>query len=320
MSQLLQGIVTRSTGSWYEVALDDGRAWKCRVKGRFRIAGLRTTNPVAVGDRVGVKPDERGDEDTGTISEVLPRRNYVLRQSPRRRHEVHILAANVDRALLVTTIRNPMLKQGLIDRFLLSTEPYDIPTAILFNKADLYDEEDLGIFEMLKELYVSIGYEVLLVSAVDGTGIEELRALLRDNTSLVSGQSGVGKSSLLNAVEPGLDTRVHELSEFSGKGQHTTTFAQLHPLSFGGGLIDTPGIKSLSFNFLSEREVADNFREFFVLSKDCRFNNCLHRDEPGCAVKEAVDEERASEMRYINYLTILQEIEDQNYWEIHTDF
>ena len=314
-----EGLVTRSTGSWYEVELDAETVWRCRVKGKFRIAGLRTTNPIAVGDRVGVVADEDGDEDTGRIVELLPRDNYVLRQSPRRLHEVHILAANVDQAVLVTTVVEPMLKQGLIDRFLLSTEPYDIPTALVFNKADLYDEAALEVYGALAALYRGIGYEVLLISALGGQGADGLRALLGGKTSIISGQSGVGKSSLLNAVEPGLGARVGELSAQSGKGMHTTTFAQMHSLSFGGRLIDTPGIKSLSFNHLQPKDVATNFREFFALSADCRFNNCLHRDEPGCAVKAAVDEGEVSELRYVNYLTILEEIESQNYWEIHDD-
>ena len=326
------GTVIRSTGSWYEVRLDPEAAgadatddlteteiWSCRAKGKFRIAGLRTTNPIAVGDRVGVEPDPDGDADTGRITELVPRDNYVLRQSPRKKHELHILAANVDQALLVTTVVEPMLKQGLIDRFLLSVEPYDIPAAIVFNKADLYGEDDLEVYAALEDLYSAIEYRVMLVSAERGGGIDELRELLRDRTTLVSGQSGVGKSSLLNALAPELAARVGELSGYSGKGQHTTTFAEMHPLPFGGQLIDSPGIKTLSFNHLQPREVADNFREFFALSRHCRFNDCLHRDEPGCAVKAALEEEIVSELRYVNYLTILQEIEEQNYWEIHTD-
>ncbi len=309
----------RSTGSWYEVELDDGRAWRCRVKGKFRLAGLKTTNPVAVGDRVGVLADDDGDADTGRIVELVPRTNYVLRQSPRNLHEVHILAANVDLAILVTTVVEPMLKQGLIDRFLLSTEPYDIPTAIVFNKADRYDEGAREVYESLRKVYSDIGYTVILTSALSGEGMADLRALLAGTTTLIGGQSGVGKSSLLNVVEPGLGARVGEISEYSGKGQHTTTFAQMHHLGIGGRLIDTPGIKSFSFNHLQPREVADNFREFFVLSQNCRFNNCLHREEPGCAVKAAVESGEASELRYINYLTILREVESQNYWEIHSD-
>ena len=317
--QMRYATVTRSTGSWYDVELDGGERWACRAKGRFRIAGLRTTNPIAVGDRVGVLGDDDGDENTGSIVKLEPRRNYVLRQSPRKKHELHILAANIDLAILVMTVVEPMLKQGLIDRFLLSTEPYDIPTALVFNKADLYDEGALEVYAALEHLYTEIGYQVMLVSATEGYGMDGLRELLRDKVTMVSGQSGVGKSSLLNGVEPGLGARVGEISDYSGKGQHTTTFAEMHALSFGGKLIDTPGIKNFSFNHLQERDVADNFREFFALSQNCRFNNCLHRDEPGCAVKAAVEAEEVSELRYVNYLTILQEVEDQNYWEIHTD-
>ncbi len=313
------GTVTRSTGSWYEVRLPGGEVWSCRTKGRFRLAGLRTTNPVAVGDHVRVVRDKDGDEDTGTIVEVLQRDNYVIRQSPRRKHGLHLLAANVDLAILVMTVVEPMLKQGLIDRFLLSTEPYDIPTAIVFNKVDLYDEEALGVYAALEDIYSSIGYEVLLVSATEGHGTDRLRDLLREKVTMVSGQSGVGKSSLLNAVSPGLGLRTKDLSNRSGKGQHTTTFAEMHELPFGGQLIDTPGIKSLSFNFLQPQDVSHNFREFFALSPQCRFGNCLHREEPGCAVKIAVDAGELSELRYVNYLTILGEIEGLNYWEVHEE-
>lgn len=312
--------VIKSTGSWYEVRLNDDQIWSCRVKGKFRISGLKTTNPVAVGDHVEVEKDLDGDENTGRIVKLLPRTNYVLRQSPRKKHELHILSANVDLAVLVTTVVEPMLKQSLIDRFLLSTEPYDIPTMIVFNKADLYSEEDMEIYQALEHLYTQIGYQVLLVSAETKEGIPEFIAELKDKITLISGQSGVGKSSLLNALEPSFSARVGALSDYSGKGQHTTTFAEMHELSFGGHLIDTPGIKSLSFNHLNEPDVADNFREFFEMSQHCRFNNCLHRQEPGCAVKNGLETGEISELRYLNYLTIIKEIEDQNYWEINDDF
>lgn len=313
---MIKGIVIKSTGSWYQVLLETGEIWECRIIGKLRLDGLKTTNPIAVGDEVRVEPEE--ETCKGVIQEVLPRRNYVVRQSPRRKHDLHLLAANVDQAVLITTIVEPNLKQGFIDRFLLMTEPYNIPTVIVFNKADLYDEEALAVFGGLKMLYESIGYTLLLVSAQTGDGLDALKAILKGKTTLISGQSGVGKSTLVNAIEPLLDLRTADLSDYSGKGQHTTTFAEMFPLSFGGSIIDTPGIKLLAFNNLSPLDVAHNFREFFEKSAECKFGGqCIHRNEPKCAVKAAVETGEISPMRYMNYLTILEEIENQNYWEIH---
>lgn len=294
--------------------MEDGDIIDCRIVGKFRLDGIRLTNPVAVGDEVEVQIEE--EEGAGTIRNILPRRNYVVRQSPRKKHDLHLLASNIDQAVVIVTIIQPNLKQGFIDRFLLMTEPYNIPTVVVFNKSDLYGEEELAVFEYLKEIYEAIGYQVLLVSAITGEGTEEFRTLLRDKTTLIGGQSGVGKSTLINNIQPQLDLRIGELSDASGKGQHTTTFAEMHELDFGGYIIDTPGIKTLSFNNLEPMDAAHNFREFFETSEDCRFGgNCLHRDEPGCAVKEAIEEGRISELRYMNYLAILEEIEAQNYWE-----
>lgn len=295
---------------------DKGTVMDCRIVGKFRLDGQKVTNPVAVGDEVEVEPNE--NEETGTIRNILPRRNYVVRQSPRRKHDLHLLASNIDQAVVIVTIVQPDLKQGFIDRFLLMTEPYSIPTVIVFNKADLYDAGHRGVFEYLRGIYESIGYRALLVSATEGEGVGELKSLLKGKVSLISGQSGVGKSTLVNAIEPGLELRTQELSDYSGKGQHTTTFAEMHPLAEGGALIDTPGIKSLSFIHLEPMDVAHNFREFFEYSENCKFGgNCLHRNEPGCAVKEAVESEALSDLRYMNYLTLLEEVEDQNYWERH---
>jgi len=313
---LEQGIVVKSTGSWYQVRMEDDSVLDCRIIGKFRLEGKKVTNPVAVGDKVEVERSEK--EDNGTIRNILPRRNYVVRQSPRRRHDLHLLASNVDQAIVIMTITQPDLKQGFIDRFLLMTEPYEIPAIIVFNKADVYDAGHIGVFEYLRDIYDTIGYQALLVSALDGQGIPELRELLKDKTTLVCGQSGVGKSTLVSAVEPDLNIRTQELSDYSGKGQHTTTFAEMHALNGGGAIIDTPGIKSLSFIHLEPMDVAHNFKEFFEYSKNCKFGgNCLHRSEPGCAVREAVDEEELSILRYENYVTILEEVEDQNYWERH---
>ncbi len=314
-----QGIVIKSTGSWYQVQTPDGRVWQSRTVGKLRLEDIKLTNPVGVGDEVQIEMESE-NEGSALIKAVMPRRNYVVRQSPRRKRDLHLLAANVDQAVVIATIIEPLLKQGFIDRFLLMTEPQDIPTTIIFNKSDLYSDTELAMFEHLHEVYQAIGYPVLLTSTVDQTGIDAFRNLLRDKTTLISGQSGVGKSTLVNAVQPHLDLRTGELSDYSGKGMHTTTFAEMHTLDFGGALIDTPGIKMLAFNNLETLDIAHNFREFFRLSDDCRFGgSCLHRQEPGCAVREALDAGEVSEIRYMNYLTILEEVEDQNYWERHKD-
>ncbi|KAA3628518.1 MAG: ribosome small subunit-dependent GTPase A [Bacteroidetes bacterium] len=313
-----QGTVVKSTGSWYTVLLEDGQQLQCRIKGKFRLEGLKLTNPVAVGDEVEI--DLEADE-TGSIKKILPRTNYVVRQSPRKKHSLHLLASNIDQAILIVTIIEPNLKQGFIDRFLLMTEPYNIPAIIIFNKADLYSEEELAIYEYLKEIYESIGYQCMLVSAIEGDGIEALKKAMAGKSNLIAGQSGVGKSSIMNSLQPTLELRTQELSDSSGKGQHTTTFAEMFPLEFGGSMIDTPGIKTLSFSHLEPMDLAHNFREFFELSPDCKFGgSCLHRNEPGCAVKDGIEEGTVSELRYMNYLTILEEIEDQNYWERHKDY
>jgi ribosome biogenesis GTPase len=311
---LNKGIVVKSTGSWYNVKLEEGRVVPCRIVGRFRLDGLKLTNPVAVGDQVEVVLESDGE--IGSIVKIMDRRNYVVRQSPRKKHDLHLLASNIDQAVVIMTIAQPKLKQGFIDRFLLMTEPYDIPSIIVFNKADVYGVGDLAVFEMLRDIYEDIGYEALLVSALRGEGIDRLRGLLKDKVTLIAGQSGVGKSTLINSVQPQLDLRTKELSDYSGKGQHTTTFAEMFDLDFGGAIIDTPGIKTLSFNNLEPIDVAHNFREFFQLSEHCKFGgNCLHRDEPKCAVKQALETGEVSELRYFNYLTLLDEIEEQNYWE-----
>lgn len=314
-----QGTVIKSTGSWYRVQLQaSGEILDARVAGRFRKQDKQLTNPIAVGDVVKVEIDEDSDEVTGAIREIAPRKNYVVRQSPRKKHQLHLLASNIDQAILIVTLIEPDLKLGFVDRFLLMTEPFSIPTTIVINKADLYDEELRDYFGGVAMIYERIGYNVLLVSAESGEGLEELKNIMADKRSLLSGQSGVGKSTLVNAIEPELDLRTGEISDYSGKGQHTTTFAEIHPLSFGGEIIDTPGIKNLSFNYLEPQDIAHNFREIFALSDECRFGgSCLHRSEPGCAVKESVETEdgRVSDLRYFSYLTLLEETEEQNYWE-----
>ena len=310
----MQGIVIKSTGSWYNVRMEDGQVLECRTVGKMRLSDLPLTNPIAVGDEVLVEMEN--ETGNGLIKGVMPRRNYVVRQSPRRKHDLHLLASNIDQALLVTTITHPKLKQGFIDRFLLMVEPYEIPTIIVFNKADLYKDEDLEVYAYLEDLYQGLGYTVILASAMSGDGVAELKAQLKDKVTMLSGQSGVGKSSLLNQIQANLELRVGEISDWSGKGQHTTTFAEMHPLDMGGQIIDTPGIKTLSFIHLEPNQVAHNFREIFALSPQCRFGGaCLHRNEPKCAVKAAVERDEISSLRYENYLYILQEIEDLNHWE-----
>lgn len=310
----MQGIVIKSTGSWYQVRLEDGKVLDCRVVGKLRLNDLPLTNPIAVGDEVSLEMEN--ETGNGLIKGVLPRKNYVVRQSPHRKHELHLLASNIDQALLVTTITNPRLKPGFIDRFLLMVEPYEIPTIIVFNKADLYEDADFEVFAYMEDLYQGLGYTVILASAKTGDGVKELKALLKDKVTMLSGQSGVGKSSLLNQIQASLQLRVGDISEYSGKGQHTTTFAEMHPLDFGGQIIDTPGIKTLGFIHLEPNQIAHNFREFFALSSQCRFGGaCLHRNEPNCAVKAALEKEEISPLRYENYLYILQEIEDLNHWE-----
>jgi ribosome biogenesis GTPase len=312
---LKQGIVIKSTGSWYQVRMEGDEVLECRIVGKFRLDGVPITNPVAVGDEVKVEPEGEG---RGLIKEILPRTNYVVRQSPRKKHDLHLLASNIDQAIVISTIKHPNLKLGFIDRFLLMTEPYNIPTCIVFNKADLLDEDEREMFGGLKIIYEKIGYNVLLVSAFTGEGLETLKAFLKNKTTLLSGQSGVGKSSLINAIQPGLSLKTGDISDYSGKGQHTTTFAEMFPIDSGSNIIDTPGLKMLAFNNLNLLDVAHNFREFFQQSEDCKFGGqCLHRTEPKCAVRAAVEAGEISEFRYQNYLDILDEIENQNYWEIH---
>lgn len=310
----MKGLVKRSTGSWYDVLDPVGhKLYKCRIAGKMKLQEKELTNPVAVGDFVDFSLE---NEEQGIINTVQARRNFVARQSPRQKHQVHIIAANLDQALVVSTIREPDLKLGFIDRFLLTTEPQDIPTLIALNKCDLWDEEDNELYEGVNKLYSDIGYTVLRVSASRGDGIEELRDILSGRTTLISGQSGAGKSSLLNAVHPGIGLRTSELSGYSGKGTHTTTFAEMFEIGAQTYVIDTPGIKTLGFNNLEIMDVAHNFREFFPLSPQCRFGSiCTHRNEPDCAVKNAIEEGKISPLRYQSYLSICEEIDAQNYWE-----
>jgi len=320
---LLKGLIVRSTGSWYDVVLDNEEVIPCRMLGKFRLEGKKLTNPVAVGDKVLLEIEASNDETdkkTGVIKEILDRQNYVIRQSPRKKHFLHILAANIDQALLIVTIRSPKLKQGFIDRFLLMTEPYDIPVHIVFNKGDIYTDEDLEVYEYLKEVYVAIGYNCYITSALENKGIQQITRVIKGQTTLISGQSGVGKSSLLNRLHPQLELKTKDISEYTGKGQHTTTFAEMFDLGDATRIIDSPGIKTLGFNHMEVQDVAHNFKEFFAASPNCKYQDCTHRNEPKCAIKDGIENGSISELRYGNYLQIISEIEDQNYWERHSEY
>ena len=316
MSKLFIGTVIKSTGSWYKVR-SGANVYKCRIIGKFRLGKLKVTNPVAVGDQVKFEI-EATEEKNGLIKEIMDRTNYVVRQSPRKKHFVHLLASNVDHAVLIITVKDPMLKPGFIDRFLLMTEPYRIPVTIVFNKSDVYGDKEMYTYGVLKEIYEKVGYRVLLCSAEKGTGLDAVKETLEGKINLISGQSGVGKSTIVNALL-GKNIKTQELSDYTGKGQHTTTFAEMFDVDDTTKIIDTPGIKTLSFNFLEEQDIIHSFREIFKYSEDCKFGDCSHRNEPKCAVKDAIANGEISELRYLNYLQLLEDTEDQNYWERHKD-
>ncbi len=310
----MKGLILKSTGSWYETYVaEENKTYASRLAGKLKLEDSELTNPVAVGDYVNIEPE---DSNKAIIKQVLPRKNYIARQSPKNKHLLHLIAANIDLAVLITTLRQPTFKQGFIDRFLLTTEPQNIEVLIIFNKADLYNQEDLINYRDLKKIYENIGYKVSLVSAATQEGLDEVLKYLDGKINLLSGQSGVGKSSLINALIPEAMKKTSELSDYSGKGTHTTTFAEMITLNTNTYIIDTPGIKTLSFNNLEVADVAHNFREFFSLSPQCRFgSNCTHRNEPDCKVREGVEKGNIFSYRYQNYLNILEEIESQKYWE-----
>ena len=307
-----KGVVIKSTGSWYLVKDEQDKVHQARILGRFRLNGLKLTNPVAVGDIVHFNI---GEEGKAMIKKIMPRKNYVVRQSPRKKHFLHLLAANIDHAVLIMTIIEPNLKQGFIDRFLMMTEPHNIPVTLVFNKVDLYSEREMNMFHFLKDIYEKIGYKVVLLSALEDTNTKALMDELQDKTTLVCGQSGVGKSTIVNTLVGEEIIYTDELSERSGKGMHTTTFAEMHTLNETSHIIDTPGLKLLSFNNYEVMDIAHNFKEFFKYSSDCKYSDCTHRSEPNCAVLEAIEKGEISELRYLNYVQLVEEVEDQNYWE-----
>lgn len=306
----MTGTIIKNTGSWYVVRTDDGQFFSCKVKGNFRLRGIRSTNPVAVGDRVGIIPSEDG---TALISEILDRRNYVIRKATNLSKQSHILAANVDQVLLLVTISHPETYITFIDRFLASAEAYRIPVVLIFNKTDLYNRKERQQMKDWMSLYQGIGYSCLSCSAVRGEGIGKLQELLKDKTTLLSGNSGVGKSTLLNALIPGLDVETAEISLAHDTGQHTTTFSEMYDLPSGGRLIDTPGIKGFGTFDIEPKEVGHYFREIFSESEGCRFTNCTHTREPLCAVVRAVAEGRIAQSRYKSYLGMLEDKDEDRY-------
>jgi ribosome biogenesis GTPase / thiamine phosphate phosphatase len=311
----MKGVVIKSTGSWYEVKNAEGEVIKCRLKGIFRLdeSKFKDSNPVAVGDRVDL---ERGDTDDWVIAEIEERENYIVRSSPKHKGARQIIAANIDQVLLIATMANPRTSTGFIDRFLLTAEAYHIPTVIIFNKQDLLDTKTQKKQDYVANIYNSIGYKTLFVSALQKEQLDEVRAIMKDKTSLISGHSGVGKSTLMNAIQPNLNLRTLEVSRITGKGMHTTTFAEMHPLTFGGSVIDTPGIREFGIKDFKPEEISHYYIEMREVLNNCRFNNCLHENEPGCAVKQAYLEGKISEERYTNYLNIMLDYKaNYKHWE-----
>lgn len=306
MSDTINGIVLKSTGSRYIVECDGGTILSCTIRGKFRLKGIRNTNPVAVGDSVEVEP-ELGVEGAGVIVGIRPRKNYIIRKSTNLSKEAHIIASNIDRAFLVVTLKMPETTFTFTDRFLASAEAYRIPVTIVFNKADIYPN-DIDYLAQWIDTYQLAGYEWLLTSTLTGQGIDELKEQMKDKTSVFAGHSGVGKSSLANAVEPKLMLKTSDISESRHKsGKHTTTFAELFRLSFGGAIIDTPGIRAFGVLDMAKEEISHFFPEIFRYSDDCRFNNCTHTNEPDCAVKQAVEDEFIAATRYNSYLGLLED-------------
>ena len=299
------GRVIKSTGSWYDVRDDAGMVVSCRLRGKIRLDGLRTTNPVAVGDLVNFEKER--DKDTCVIDKILPRTNVIVRKSVNLSKESHIIAANVDQAILVATRAQPRTSTGFIDRFTVTAEAYHIPTIIVFNKCDIYNEEQNAVAEELMKVYNNIGYQSFMVSAKTGYNCDRLENIMKDKISMFSGHSGVGKSALVNRMDPNLDIRVGEISEVHEKGKHTTTFAQMYELCFGGYIIDTPGIKEFALFDMEKETLAQRFPEMRALMHDCHFNNCTHLHEPHCAIKDAVEQGVIADWRYENYCNMMDD-------------
>ncbi len=304
--------IYRSTGSWYAAKAENGRVYQARIKGVFKIDEITSTNPIAVGDEVEMEI-ENIQEESATIDHIYDRRNYVARVSPHNKRQHHIIASNLDQSILFATLKDPKTSQGFMDRFLVSCESYHIPAIIVFNKSDLYKKKELEKFALLKGIYEAVGYKVLLVSVQDNIGIAEVKSLLHNKTTLLSGHSGVGKSTFINTVFPEFNLRTQEVSGWSGKGLHTTTFAEMFDLADGGQVIDTPGVREFGIVDIPKQELSHYFPEMKQLMNNCQFNNCMHINEPGCAVKDAVNKGTVSVDRYASYLTILDTMEDKSY-------
>ena len=315
----MTGLVYKSTGSWYTVKSEQGDFMECRMKGKFRIKGIKSTNPIAVGDWVDYELEETSDAVTGTIYNIHERKNYIVRKSVNLSHQMHIIASNIDRVFLLITINNPPTTTNFIDRFLVTAEAYGIETVLVFNKIDTFDEVTLDKQLYLQHIYQEIGYQCLRVSSTEMKGIEELKALMIGKVSMFSGHSGVGKSTLVNALEPNLQLKTKVISEQSMQGQHTTTFAEMYDLSFDARIIDTPGIKGFGIVDMEKEEISGYFPEFFKLKDQCKFNNCLHKDEPHCAIKKALEEDKISWTRYKSYLKILEGDEENFRTDIYNE-
>lgn len=299
---MMKGLVTKSTGSWYQVRTEQGEVYLARIQGKFRTQGIRTTNPVAVGDWVDIQIEP--GQDTAVITRLHDRRNYMIRKSINLSHEAQIIAANLDQAYLVVTLASPPTSLGFIDRFLVTAEAYGIPAGLIFNKLDLFSEEGLEVLDTFRSLYETIGYPCYQVSALEGTHLSDLQEVFKDKTTLISGHSGAGKSTLINALVPELNLRTGNISSWSDKGKHTTTFAEMVELPFGGQIIDTPGIQEFGIIDIEPRELSHYFPEMRALIHDCKFNDCRHLLEPGCAVLDAVEAGEIAPDRYESYLSI----------------
>ncbi len=309
----MQALVYKSTGSWYQVKNSGGQIFNARIKGKFKIDGITSTNPIAVGDMVEIENEV--EQESTVIKEIYQRRNYINRVSPHNKNQHHIVAANLDQSLLFATLKDPKTSLGFIDRFLIISEAYRVPAIIVFNKADLYKNKEQEKFELIKSIYEPIGYKIMLMSIEKKEGVEEVKELLKDKTTLLSGHSGVGKSSFINYIFPHLLLKTQDVSGWSGKGLHTTTFAEMFdfPPNGGGKIIDTPGIREMGLVDISKNELAHYFPEMKAVMNNCQFNDCIHLEEPGCAVKEAVNEGSIHAERYISYLNIRDSINEKSY-------
>lgn len=308
----MTGLVYKSTGSYYTVKTDDHQVYECRIKGKFRMKGIKSTNPIAVGDVVDFELDNTTDEEVGQIHNIHDRKNYIVRKSVNLSKQTHIIASNIDVVFLLITINNPPTTTSFIDRFLVTAEAYGIEAVLVFNKIDTYDDAMLDEQLYLHYIYSEIGYKCLRVSSTEGKGIDELKQLMTGKVSMFSGHSGVGKSTLVNALQPNLNLKTKSISEQSKQGQHTTTFAEMYDLDFDAKIIDTPGIKGFGIVDMEKEEISGFFPEFFKLQDNCKFNNCLHKEEPNCAIKKALEEDKIAWSRYNSYLKIL-EGDDEHY-------